>query len=556
MKKFYFFFLFSGLVFLSARANSHKINVWEVFEISLTSEQTFDNPYGLVPVDGTRDYLEMVFTGVSGDAAGRKVTMKGFWYDDNTWKVRFAPPVEGTWHYQSLSEDRGLNSVTGSLEVGAWEEAEKQENPVRRGMIRVSRDEPRPGRHFEYSDGTPFLWIGDTWWNWAKIDIPFFRFRELADDRAEKGFTIGQLFVPGNGWGPKATIHEDNFTRIDVHHIKKIDSIVSYANVKGITVWIHPWWARENMNSRISEEQIKRWWRYVIHRYGAYNVVWVLAGEYNLYNYGGYPLSFWDELGRLIKEEDPYERIVSTHPTPPGWSGGAEAPQWSTAEVLHDAPWLDYNQSQTGHGKYRNELTPEIVAGSYRMYPPKPVVVTEPWYEFVEGNPAGMDIRFGAWSAFLSGAAGHSYAGGHVWKAHVPESPAGPDAWPMDLGFETNTFDYPGAVSMGVMSKFLQEIEWWRFEPSPELMMDYPGSFCTSIRGEKILAYLRYGGVVKINLEDFSTTASLRITWLNPSNGERHFTEISGGLVRYINSPTSYPGTLEYQDWVMLIEKI
>ena len=30
-------------------------------------------------------------------------------------------------------------------------------------------------------------------------------------------------------------------------------------------------------------------------------------------------------------------------------------------------------------------------------------MVTEPWYEFVEGNPTAADIRFGGWSAMLSG---------------------------------------------------------------------------------------------------------------------------------------------------------
>jgi hypothetical protein len=541
-------------VYLAATTNTHQARVWEVFEITLTSDQMIENPYGLVAVGEGSDPVKMVFSGVSGAATGREMTITGFWYGGRTWKVRFAPPLEGTWEYRSHSRFGGLDNITGILEVSRWTENEVRENPVRRGLIRVNREAPRAGRYFVYADGEPFLWVGDTWWNWAKIDIPFFRFRDLADDRAEKGFTIGQLFVPGNGWGAKATIHEDNFTTIDTEHIKKIDSIISYANSRGLTVWIHAWWARENMDRQISEELVARWWRYLIHRYGAYNVVWVLAGEYNMYNYGGYPFSFWVDLGRMIKKEDPWDRIVSTHPTPPGWEGGDDAPQWSTAEVLHDAAWLDYNQSQTGHGKYRNELTPSIVRDSYRRDPPKPVVVTEPWYEFVEGNPTAMDIRFGAWSAFLSGAAGHSYAGGHVWKAHVPESPMGPDSWPMDLDFGVNTMDYPGAVSMGVMSRFLHEMEWWRFEPSPELMLDYPGPFCATIRGEKIMAYLRYGGGVIIDFSDFPGSRSFRITWLDPSSGEKRISSIRATGKTFINSPASYPGTPEYRDWVMLIE--
>ncbi len=556
MQRSLFLLLFTTTFITALSGSDHSCKVWEMVELSFTAEQSSDNPYGLVPVDGSPDLLEVVFTGVSGLAAGSEVKIKGFWYEADRYKVRFTPPAEGVWEYSSRSADRGMDGESGTITATAYSMAELEENPVRRGFISVADKGPRSGRYFEYADGTPFLWIGDTWWNWAKRNIPFSRFKELADDRAEKGFTVGQLFVPGNGWGAVATIHEDNYTRIDTDHIKKIDSIISYANQVGITVWIHAWWTREGMAENIGEEKIMRWWRYLIHRYGAYNVIWVVAGEYNLYNYGGFPLAFWDNTGRMIKEEDPYVRAVSTHPTPPGWEGGTGAPQWSTAEVLHQADWLDYNQSQTGHGRYRNELTSAIVADSYGRFPPKPVVVTEPWYEFVEGNPRAMDIRLGAWSAFLSGAAGHSYAGGHVWKAHVPESRMGPDAWPMDLSFETNTLDYPGAVSMGVMSKFLQDTEWWRFEPAPCLVSDYPDRFASHIPGEKIMAYLRYGGGAKIDLSLFPEGTQLRLTWLDPSNGEtRTRAMTSPGRKVFISSPTSYPGTLEYRDWVMLIEK-
>ena len=67
------------------------------------------------------------------------------------------------------------------------------------------------------------------------------------------------------------------------------------------------------------------------------------SGEHtNAYVQG---LPFWKDLGAVVKSEDPYRRMVSAHPTPPGCSGGADAPQWSTSEVLHREPWLDYNQS-------------------------------------------------------------------------------------------------------------------------------------------------------------------------------------------------------------------
>ena len=306
------------------------------------------------------------------------------------------------------------------------------------------------------------------------------------------------------------------------------------------------------MKEQIGEENIRRWWRYMVHRLGAYNVIWVLAGEYNMHNYGGLGLDFWKELGRLIDEEDPYDRILGAHPTPPGWEGGADAPQWSTAEVIHGEPWLDYNQSQTGHGRWRNELIPEIIETAYRAQPAKPIVVTEPWYEFVEGNPTAADIRFGGWSAILSGAAGHSYGGGHVWRAHVPEAPAGRGAWPLETGFETDTLDYPGAEALGFMARFLRGIDWWRLEPHPELLRENPSHYCGAVPGREYVVYLRWGGVVKIDLRPSSTDQSFEYRWIDlvDEKTTRKGT-VNGGEIREFHPPEDYPGAEQYKDWVL-----
>jgi len=47
--------------------------------------------------------------------------------------------------------------------VAGWSDEQKQANPTRRGFVRVCRTGHRSGRYFEYSDGTPMLWLGDTW---------------------------------------------------------------------------------------------------------------------------------------------------------------------------------------------------------------------------------------------------------------------------------------------------------------------------------------------------------------------------------------------------------
>jgi hypothetical protein len=424
--------------------------------------------------------------------------------------------------------------------------------------VQVQASGDQAGRYFQYADGTPFLWIGDTWWNWTKRGIHFSTYKNLVDDRAAKGFNLGQLFVAANGWGRPSSLLDSTFSVLDVAHMQKVDSLITYANSKGLTVWVHGWWSRENLDKTAGEEKIKRWWRYLIHRLGAYNVIWVAAGEYNMDNYGGLGLPFWKAVGAMIKEEDPYNRIVSVHNTPPNWEGGFKGPQWSTAEVLNNETWMDYNQTQVGHGRMANEMIPSVISKSYATRPHKPIVVTEPWYEFIEGNPTGRDIRFAAWSAILSGAAGHTYGGGHVWLAHVPEAPVKPGgAWPLEIGFERNTLDYEGARSMGYLANFFKNIDWWKMAPHPELVLEYPeNKYCLALPGQEYVVYLRWGGTLKIDLKTTLEKDRFEYRWFDPGTGKSVTPkEINGGTEVFLSAPGGYPGNVNFQDWVLHVKK-
>ena len=551
------FALLSGCLIITLMISAQPVNIrtWEVFETSYTSSSLSQNPYVDYIGENEEAYLNARFSGISGEAEGKTITVPGFWDGAGIWKIRFAPPAGGTWKYETLSKDKRLTGKKGELKVTGWTEEEKKDNPVRRGFIKVNSLEIRPGRYFTYSDGTPCLLIADTWWDWTNRNIAFESFKKLVDTRAGQGYNIGQLFFAGNGWGSESSLLDSSFLHPDIALILKVEKMIAYANSKGITVWIHPWWSRENIKSTIGEENMRRWWRYVIHRLHAYNVIWVLAGEYNMNNYGGFPLDFWNSLGELVKSEDPYDRIVGAHPTPPMWDGGAEAPQWSTADALHNQVWLDYNQSQCGHARWCNELIPEIIREAYSREPAKPVVVTEPWYEFIEGNPTAMDIRFAAWSAVMSGAAGHTYGGGHIWRAHLSERPTGVGAWPMDTNLTTNTMLYPGAVSVGFMGKYLRKLDWWKLEPNPGLTRENPSQYCLADPGREYVFYLRYGGSVKLDLCEFSDSVSYTYRWTDLVKGmDAEHGKISGGKTAEIKCPEDYPGTVIFKDWILHVK--
>ncbi len=530
---------------------------WEVFEIELSASSVAANPYVDCLKKGEKAYVVAKFTGISGEAVSRFYQVPGFWDGGNSWKIRFAPPCSGIWVYETESRDQGLNKRKGKLEVTDWNTDEKNLNPARRGFIVVNKAEPRPGRYFTYADGTPCLWIADTWWDWINRNIQFETFKNLVDTRSAQGFNIGQLFFAGNGWGRESSLLDPSFQHPVLEQIRKVEKMIAYANSKGITMWIHAWWSREDIKTSIGEENIRRWWRYTIHRLHAYNVIWVLAGEYNMYNYGGFPLEFWNNLGQLVKSEDPYDRIVGVHPTPPMWDGGAEAPQWSTAFAIHEQPWLDYNQSQCGHARWCNEYIPEIIKDAYNRQPAKPIVVTEAWYEFIEGNPTATDIRFGAWSSIMSGAAGHTYGGGHIWRAHLPERPTGVGDWPIDTSFATNTMKYPGAQSIGFLANYLRSIKWWQLSPAPELVLENPSSYCAADPGKEYLVYLRYGGSFKLDLRAFPGTQDFGYEWIDLVNN-RKSAQITrqGGKIIELKCPEDYPGVTVFKDWIVHIYAI
>ncbi|MFC2126578.1 DUF4038 domain-containing protein [Bacteroidota bacterium] len=537
-------------------AVAQSIHKWEVHTITFKSKSEYSNPYKDIAVSKGSDLLNVVFTGISDEAKGNELTLTGFWNGGNEWCVNFAAPRTGKWKYKSISEDRGLNGKSGTIDVTPWDNEDIENNPTRNGIVKVKSTGENAGHYFEYSNGQPFLWIADTWWNWTKRSIHFDTYKQLVDDRAEKGFTIGQLFVPGNGWGRESSILDSTYNILDTDHMNHVEEMIRYANSRGITVWVHGWWSRPNMNKTVGEEKMKRWWRYLVHRLGAYNVIWVLAGEYNMHNNGGFSIDFWKDLGKMVDEEDPYQHIIGLHNTPPFWSGGADAPQWSTGEVLHNEPWLDYNQCQSGHGRYANEMIPIVIPKEYQRIPPKPIVVTESWYEFVEGNPTGLDVRLAAWGSILSGAAGHTYGGGHVWRAHVPESPAGRGAWPLEEEFTRTTYDYEGAVSMKHLANFFKDIKWWKMSAHPELVLDYPQPFCLGDPGEEYVVYLRYSGIFKLKMDKSSVENNYTYYWYNPGTGHKYDTKtVQGKEILNFSCPENYPAVTEYKDWVLYIKK-
>jgi len=124
---------------------------WKVFETSFQSSKQYENPF----IDAR---VDVVF-----GKSGKEWKQPAFWSGGNTWTVRFAFPETGTFTYRIESNDPVLDEKKGTVDVKPY----KGNNPlIKHGHLRVSANK----RHFEHADGTPFFWMGDTWWKCLQND--------------------------------------------------------------------------------------------------------------------------------------------------------------------------------------------------------------------------------------------------------------------------------------------------------------------------------------------------------------------------------------------------
>lgn len=134
-----------------------EIELFRVCEITLTADSPGDNPYLDGPV------VTADFTGVSGEANGKRFKITGFWDGGSIWKLRFAPVSAGEWKYKTISDDPDLNGKRGSFIAVKPTEENLKSNILYHGFL-----EKNDAYSWKLSDGTPFLPVGETQWSFSE----------------------------------------------------------------------------------------------------------------------------------------------------------------------------------------------------------------------------------------------------------------------------------------------------------------------------------------------------------------------------------------------------
>lgn len=519
-------------------------------EITFTSGKTYPDPFNDVELD-------VVFT----DPDGVQHKVPCFWAGDHTWIVRYAPSKTGIYHYVTSCSDEDnsdLHGMTGKVEVNPYDGT----NPlVLHGKLRVAQDR----RHLEHEDGTPFFWLADTWWMGLvkRLRYPD-EFKTLVADRVMKGFTVIQIVAglyPDMDQFDERGANEAGFPwtkdykQINPSYFDMADLRISCLVRSGLVPCIVACWGY--YMDFVGVEILKKHWRNLIARYGAYPVVWCVAGEAIMPYYLApadkrseliaRAKSGWTEVTRYIREIDPYHHPITIHPTDVG------------RKQVEDPSLLDIDMLQTGHGGWDSmPNTVNKVMESLEAEPKMPVIVGEVSYEGIGGRSSADVQRFAFWSSVLTGSAGHTYGANGIWQVNTHEKPFGPSPHGMSWGNTPweEAYRLPGSTQLGIAKSIITRYPWWQFKAHPEWVENHAtkdrirAPYAAGIPENVRIIYIPdYTSVLIKNIEP---QINYRAFYVDPMTGTEYDL---GKVAPDDNNNWRAPRPPIFQDWILVLER-
>lgn len=552
---------------------ANRVEANRLFEFALTSTKTYNHPFNELTVD-------VLFT----NPQGKTLRVPAFWQGGNIWKVRYASPVVGKHTFVSkcsVEDDAGLHGISGEIEVVPYQGNNRL---YEHGPIRIADDR----RHFAHADGTPFFWLGDTWWMGlcGRLHWPD-EFQTLAADRKKKGFNVIQIVAglypdmepfDSRGDNEFGWPWTKDYSRINPEYFDFADRRLLYLADQGLVPCIVGAWGYHL--PRMGTEKMKQHWRTLIARYGALPVVWVAAGECTMPNYltrredraqqSALQKVEWTKVIRYIREVDPFDRIITNHPS------------HSARDTVEDPNVLDFDMLQTGH-TFRDGVN-KVVANVRRAYaakPRMPVISGESSYDGLDLNewrhyerkedgilPSSAS-RLMFWACVMNnGVAGSTYGANGIWQVNRRDQPYGPSphgrSWgsiPWDEAMRR-----PGSQQVAWAKQLFERYAWYHFQPHPEwATWDHPrrsatkGSptppqplaepYATGIAGEIRVVYAL--DPLPILVQKLEPDVSYTASSFNPVTGQY---KTIGPVKASARGAWHCPAPKTDHDWVLLLE--
>jgi iduronate 2-sulfatase len=520
---------------------ANAVDRFGLFEAAFQDTGEYDNPYRDVEANAELRRPD-----------GSTWSMPLFWDGDDHWKLRFSPDAAGEWSYAVHSRDEGLNGKSGSFVC---------QPSRRRGSIEPMRDSPG---HFQYQNGERMWFLGDTAWalltdkKEEKHDRP--AAEEYLRERTGQGFNVvHSMMLSEAGWGNAGGLPFDDIgdEELNADYWKELDSRVAYANRQGIVVGLAIAWGDKGRQEpfawrRFADlEARKRYAHYIAARYSAYDVYFIVSGEWhaevNTRRSTGEAIKReFFEIGDALAAADPHDRMMAIHPMT----------SHGSVREFNDAAWMSFGDYQQNYRDLHARVLESRETG-------KPVVNSEYGYYLRDQSGDGQPdkdnstslaaMRHASWDIVMAGGYlvtgfGTTYFGGNR------------DPGPFDLHAEKND---AWEEQIGLLKRLFTDLEWWKLAPHDELLScETPRGkdrkelgqvapptttyWCLAEPGRQYVVYLR-GLKAPVSLKIEGSSKGWSMEQINPRTGERHKLKANDedGSFRY--TPP------DEEDWVVLL---
>jgi hypothetical protein len=498
------------------------VGQWGRFEQSFKSSVAYDNPF-------QQCTLQVSFTSPNGETN----EVYGFWDGGSTWRVRFSPDQPGRWTYRTTCSDLANTRLNGQTGEFLCTSPTGQSSFEQHGPIQLARDR----RHFEHADRSPFFWMADVAWDAPRLAsardwVTYLQVRSL-----QKFSAVQWAAAPGVDEKKLSAFSGRSRISIAPEYFQRLDAKVDVMNRAGLLSVIAPLWNGDGATNDLPEDQALLLVRYMVARWGAYDVAWLLMGDEN-HN------ERWLRIGREVFGDSRHAPVVLFP--------GALA---SGMNLFHDENWVDAFSFGLGQnmnndslewlvsGPLVHEWTNEPVRPFINVLPPMENGLAAQGHERITAN----DTRHVAWwSLLLTPPAGVSYGAQDVanWNTSVQSKLP---TWQLSLFL-------PGAKQMGHVADLFESTAWWTLQPTPRSLAIQPGrnsprryiAATTSEDKNMSVSYVPEDRTLEVFLE--TLPPSPHIEWLNPNTGQR------SPAVAVVGTRTCQMPTPDAGDWVLVMK--
>jgi len=297
---------------VSVSENSRSIGRYHIYELTMSHSGTYSNLWE-----------DVVITAVFTSPSNSTYTVGGFYYDTETWKLRFAPVEEGSWTW-ILTFDNGSGTF---VDAGGFNcvSSDKSgflrihpQNPYRfitegdnkpfypMGFNDVIYDQAGPKGFGSSSDGT----LNSDWWMDAEyigwpIDYYFDTFADAGNNMFRMNTQTNTYLIYD-----KLNISGTGKNSYLVPEGKLTDQLAQKLHEGGWKFYM-VFWQKPNLGWDLSDANVRQvtlsYHKYIIDRWGAYVDIWELMNERNSRDD-----RYFDDVANFIRDWDPYDHIIST----------------------------------------------------------------------------------------------------------------------------------------------------------------------------------------------------------------------------------------------------